>query len=71
MAAVGCRLRPHLDKVVAGFGSGVKLGFVEATNGKIALLRREARGFRDPEYFKLKIFQRCSLPNNPWSQVAL
>jgi transposase len=71
MAAVGRRLRPHLDKVVAGFGSGVKLGLVEATNGKIDLLRRQARGFRDIEYFKLKIFQRCSLPDNPWSDVAL
>jgi len=71
MMAVGKRVRPHLDKVVAGFGSGVKLGFVEATNGKIDLLRREARGFRDVEYFKLKIFQRCSLPDNPWGDVAL
>lgn len=71
MAAVGRRVRPHLDKVVAGFGSGVKLGLVEATNGKVALLRREAHGFRDPEYFKLKIFQRCSLPDNPWAEVAL
>jgi transposase len=71
MAAVGRRLRPHLDKVVAGFHSGVRLGLVEATNGKIALLRREAHGFRDPEYFKLKIFQRCSLLSNPWADVAL
>ena len=71
MAAVGWRLRPHLAKVVAGFGSGVRLGFVEATNGKIDLLRREAHGFRDIEYFKLKIFQRCSLPDNPWRQIAL
>ncbi len=49
MAAVGRRLRPHLDKVVAGFHSGVKLGLIEATNGKVALLRREARGYRVPE----------------------
>jgi hypothetical protein len=26
---------------------------------------------RDPEYFKLKIFQRCSLPDNPWAKVVL
>jgi transposase len=70
-AAVARRLRPHFEKVVAGFHCGVKLGLVEATNGKVALLRREARGFRDPEYFKLKIFQRCSLPSNPWADVAL
>ena len=71
MAAVGRRLRPHLDKVVAGFNSGVKLGLVEAINGKVDLLRRTARGFRLPEYFKLKIFQRCSLPDNPWADVVL
>jgi transposase len=71
MQAVGRRLRPHLAKVVAGFDSGVKLGLVEATNGKVALLRRQARGFRDPEYFKLKIFQRCSLPSNPWAATVL
>ena len=71
MVAVGRRLRPHLDKVVAGFNSGVKLGLVEAINGKVDLLRRTARGFRLPEYFKLKIFQRCSLPDNPWADVVL
>ena len=71
MATVGRRLRPHLDKVVAGIHSGVKLGLVEAINGKVALLRRDARGYRVPDYFKLKIFQRCSLPENPWAHVAL
>src|SRR5439155_1377516 len=30
-----------------------------------------ARGYRDPEYFKLKIFQRCGLPHNPWARIVL
>lgn len=68
---VARRVREHIEKVVAGFQAPVPLGLVEAVNGKIGLLRREARGFRDPEYYKLKIFQRCSLPENPWAMVPL
>jgi transposase len=71
MRDVGWRLRNHLEKVVAGFHAGIKLGVVEANNGKVALLRREARGYRNVEYFKLKIFQRCSLFDNPWAEIIL
>ncbi len=71
MRTVGWRLRGHLEKVVAGFHSGIKLGLVESNNGKVALLRREARGYRNIAYFKLKIFQRCSLPENPWAEIIL
>ena len=71
MRKVGYRIRKHIEKVVAGFHAGIKLGIVEANNGKVALLRREARGYRDVEYFKLKIFQRCSLPSNPWAEITL
>jgi transposase len=68
---VADRLEPHLMAVVAGHRHHVKLGLVESVNSKIAALRVQARGYRDPEYFKLKIFQRCSLPENPWAQVVL
>ena len=68
---LGWRLRGHLEKVVAGFEAGIKKGVVEANNGKVDLLRREARGYRNTEYFKLKIFQRCSLPHNPWAEIIL
>jgi len=71
MREVGWRLRNHLEKVVAGFHAGVKLGVVEGNNGKVDLLRREAHGYRNVEYFKLKIFQRCSLPDNPWAEIIL
>ena len=71
MAKVAKRLRPYFDSVIAGFVHGVKLGLVEATNGKIARLRAAAHGFRDRAYFKLKIFQRCSLSDNPWARIVL
>ena len=62
---VAHRLAPHLDAVIAGHEHDVPLGLCEAVNSQIAALRCQARGYRDPEYFKLKIFQRCSLPDNP------
>jgi transposase len=68
---VALRLATHLDAVIAGHQHDVPLGLVEAINSKIAALRHQARGYRDPEYFKLKIFQRCSLPDNPWAQIVL
>lgn len=71
MAKVARRLRPYFDNVIAGFMHGIKLGLVEAINGKIARLRAAAHGFSDREYFKLKIFQRCSLPHNPWARIVL
>jgi len=71
LQAVALRLATHLDAVIAGHQHDVPLGLVEAINSKIAVLRYQARGYRDPEYFKLKIFQRCSLPANPWAQIVL
>jgi transposase len=68
---VALRLSVHLDAVVAGHEHDLPLGLCEAINSKIAALRYQARGYRDPEYFKLKIFQRCSLPDNPWAQIVL
>jgi transposase len=71
LTLVARRLEPHLDSVVAGHEYPIKLGLVESINSKIAALRVQARGYRNPEYFKLKIFQRCSLPDNPWAQIVL
>jgi transposase len=68
---VARRLATHLDAVIAGHMHDVPLGLCEAINSKIAALRYQARGYRDPEYFKLKIFQRCSLLDNPWAQIVL
>jgi transposase len=68
---VALRLAEHLEAVIAGHQHDVPLGLAEAINSKIAALRYQARGYRDPEYFKLKIFQRCSLPHNPWASIVL
>ena len=68
---VAHRLAHHLDAVIADHEHDVPLGLCEAVNGRIRVLRLQARGYRDPEYFKLKIFQRCSLPDNPWARIVL
>lgn len=68
---VAHRIADHLDAVIAGHEHDVPLGLCEAINGKIRVLRFQARGYNDPEYFKLKIFQRCSLPDNPWARIVL
>jgi transposase len=68
---VANRLEPHIESVIAGHRHQLRMGLVESVNSKIAALRVQARGYRDPEYFKLKIFQRCSLPDNPWAEIVL
>ena len=68
---LGSEVAAHLDAVIAGHQHDVPLGLAEAINSKIAVLRFQARGYRDPEYFKLKIFQRCTLPDNPWARIVL
>jgi len=71
LVRVAHRLADHLDAVIAGHKHDVPLGLCESINSKIGVLRFQARGYRDPEYFKLKIFQRCSLPDNPWAKIVL
>lgn len=71
LKAVARRLRPHFDAIAAAFLHPAKIGVVEQVNGKIVHLRRAACGYRDVEYFKLKIYQRCSLPSNPWAEIIL
>lgn len=47
----------HADNKVA-------LGFVEGLNNRIRAIQRQAYGFHDPEYFRLKILT-CMLPKLP------
>jgi len=68
---VAHRLARHLDAVIAGHAHHVPLGLAESRNSQIAALRFQARGYRDPEYFKLKILQRCGMPHNPWARIVL
>lgn len=71
LVRVAHRIANHLDAVIAGHEHRVPLGLAEATNSQIAALRFQARGYRDPEYFKLKILQRCGLRHNPWARIVL
>lgn len=68
---VADRLAPHIESILDGFRFGLRLGLVESINGKIVALRVQARGFRNPEYYKLKIYQRCNLADNPWATIIL
>lgn len=71
LAKVAIRLEGREEKVVAGFTPELRMGVVEAINGKIALLRRQARGYSVIDYFKLKIFQHCSLPDDPYAIIII
>lgn len=68
---VARRVRENAEAIIAVYQTGVRQGLIEGTNSKIQRLRIMARGYSDKEYFKLKIFQRCSLPSNPWSEIIL
>lgn len=50
-------LQSHRTGICAYANHPITTSRLEAGNVSIALLRRRARGFRDMEYFKLKIFQ--------------
>jgi transposase len=50
-------LQAHRTGICAYADHPITTSRLEAGNVSIALLRRRARGFRDMEYFKLKIFQ--------------
>jgi transposase len=65
------RVLIHMEKIVAGFRAPIRLGLVEGINSTITFLRRQARGFRVKDYFRWKIFQRCSLPLNPYAEIIL
>jgi len=46
----------HRDGILAYYDYRISTGPLEGTNTKIQLLKRQAYGFRDYEFFKLKIF---------------
>jgi transposase len=49
-------LERHRDGILAYYDAPISTGPLEGTNNKIKTLQRQAYGFRDREYFKLKIF---------------
>lgn len=48
-------LSSHRDGLLAYYGAFITSGPLEGTNNKIKTMKRQAYGFRDPEFFKLKI----------------
>ncbi len=48
-------LRFHATGILAWYDYPISTGPLEGTNNKIKTMKRQAYGFRDPEFFKLKI----------------
>ena len=46
----------HAASLLAWYKYPISTGPLEGTNNKIKTMQRQAYGFRDPEYFKLKIY---------------
>ena len=48
-------LRLHALGILAWYDHPISTGPLEGTNNKIKTMKRQAYGFRDPEFLKLKI----------------
>ncbi len=53
-------LKAHADGILNHADHPIHTGRLEGMNNKIKVLKRQAYGFHDLEYFALKIKQRCS-----------
>jgi transposase len=49
-------LRSHAWGILTYYDHEISTGPLEGTNNKIKTMKRQAYGFRDPEFFKLKIY---------------
>ena len=49
-------LQTHREGLLAWYDCPISTAALEGTNTKIKLMQRQAYGFRDPEFFKLKIY---------------
>ena len=49
-------LRDHREGILAYYNFRISTGPLEGTNNKIKTMKREAYGYRDEEFFTLKIF---------------
>lgn len=56
LAAMATTLNTHRNGILAWYDHPISTGPLEGTNNKIKTLKRQAYGFRDPEYFHLKIY---------------
>ena len=48
-------LATHMDGILAYYDYPISTGPLEGTNNKIKTMKRQAYGFRDRKFFKLKI----------------
>ena len=48
-------IRKHFASILSHYHYPISTGILEGTNNKIKTLSKQAYGFRDKEYFKLKI----------------
>ncbi len=49
-------LRDHREGILAYYNFRISTGPLEGANNKIKMMKREAYGYRDEEFFTLKIF---------------
>jgi transposase len=48
-------IRTHFKRILAHYEYPISTGILEGTNNKIKTLSRQSYGFRDSDYFKVKI----------------
>jgi len=56
LIAVGMTLLRHLNGILNHFPHRITSGAVEGTVNKIKTLKKQAYGFRDMDYFKLRLY---------------
>lgn len=49
-------IRKHFKSILTHYEHPISTGKLEGTNNKIGTLTKRANGFRDKEYFKLKLY---------------
>jgi transposase len=52
-------IRRHLANVLTSLRHGITNAGLEAVNAVIQWVKKTARGFRNPEHFKIAIFFHC------------
>ena len=56
LVSFAATLEEHRDGILAYYDCRISTGPLEGTNNKIRTMQRQAYGFRDKEFFKLKIY---------------
>ena len=60
LADFGRRFRSHLPDVIHASLTGLNTSILEGMNNRCKVIKRMAYGFRDMEYYFLKLFQAFS-----------